>query len=152
MKEKISEKLKAFNKIYKEMDIVYHNYAKKCGLSDTAFWILYSVAESNEHFTQRDFSESWSFPPQTVNSSLKDLEKQGIIFLEGVPGNKKNKWIKLTKKGTELVEKTVFPLMKTEWESLEALSEEECELMMSLIKKYVSTLKENVRKISITQE
>lgn len=68
--------LKTFNQIYKEMDIIYHDYAKTCGLSNMAYWILYSVAESNEYFTQRDFCNDWFFAPQTVNSALKDLEKK----------------------------------------------------------------------------
>ncbi len=89
MKEVIPTQLTAFNKIHKEMDIVYHNYAKDFGLSDTAFWILYSVSEQNGSFTQRELCNDWSFTPQTVNSALKELEKRNIITLESVPGNRK---------------------------------------------------------------
>lgn len=89
------ELLKTFNKIYKEMDIIYHKYAKNCGLSDMAYWILYSMSESDCLFTQRDFCKDWFFAPQTVNSALKDLEKKNIIFLEPVPGNKKTNGLSL---------------------------------------------------------
>lgn len=138
------EHLKTYNKICKEMDIVYHNYAKKCGLSDMAYWILYSMAESDEYFTQKDFCNDWFFAPQTVNSALKDLEKKELIFLETVPGNRKNKLIKPTKSGEEFIEKVISPLIESECETFETLSKRECELMLSITKKYVSILKDKV--------
>lgn len=136
--------LKTYNQIYKEMDIVYHGYAKSCGLSDMAYWILYSMAESDEYFTQRDFCREWFFAPQTVNSALKDLEKKDIIFLEAVPENKKNKLIKPTENGKKFINNVILPLIKTECESFETLSKEECELMLSITKKYISVLKAKV--------
>lgn len=150
MKRNTQAHLKTFNQIYKEMDVVYHNYAKSCGLSDMAYWILYSLSENDGFFTQRDFCKEWSFAPQTVNSALKDLEKKNIIFLEPVPGNKKNKWIRLTENGKEFMEHIIFPLVRTECESFEALSQEECELMLSSIQKYVSVLKEKISRLDIT--
>lgn len=137
-------RLKMYNQICKETDIVYHTYAKRCGLSDMAYWILYSIAESDEYFTQRDFCNDWFFSPQTVNSALKDLEKRDIIFLDAVSGNKKNKLIKPTENGKKFIEKFILPVIKTECESFETLSEEECELMLSTTKKYVSILSKKI--------
>lgn len=136
--------LKSFNQIYKEMDIVYHNYAKRCGLSDMAYWILYSMAESDTYFTQRDFCSDWFFAPQTVNSALKDLEKKDIIFLEAVSGNKKNKLIKPTPNGEKFIKDCIMPLIEAECESYETLSKEECEHMLATTKQYVSALKDKV--------
>lgn len=144
--------LKTYNRIYKESDIIYHKYAKACGLSDMAFWILYSVAESDEYFTQRDFCNDWFFAPQTVNSALKDLEKKGIIFLESLPDNKKNKLIKPTQRGEKFIESVILPLIKTECESFTALSKKECELMLSTTKKYISVLKDKVSNLSANIE
>lgn len=150
MKRDTQSQLKRFNQIYKEMDNVYHNYAKNSGLSDMAYWILYSMAEEGKPFTQRDFCKSWSFAPQSVNSALKDLEKKGIISLESVPGNKKNKWICLTAEGEKFMSRVITPLIVKECETFEALSPEECELMLSLTQKYLCALKDNVGKIPMT--
>lgn len=133
--------LKQFNQIYKEMDIVYHEYAKRCGLSDMAYWILYSMAESDRCFTQRDFCREWFCAPQTVNSALKDLEKKHIIYLESVPGNKKNKWIKPTADGKRFMESTILPLLQNECDSFDALSPEERAAMLFATQKYVAALK-----------
>lgn len=133
--------LKTYNQICKEMDIVYHAYAKSCSLSDMAYWILYSMAESDEYFTQRDFCNDWFFAPQTVNSALKDLEKRGLIFLEASPGNKKNKLIKPTENGEKFIRSFIAPVIKAECESFEALGQNECEHMLSATKRYLSVLK-----------
>lgn len=142
--------LKTFNQISKEMDIVYHNYAKSCGLSDMAYWILYSIAESDEYFTQRDFCNNWFFAPQTVNSALKDLVKNDIIFLEPVPENRKNKLIKPTENGKRFIESVIIPLINAECESFEALSKDECDIMLSATQKYMSALKDKISSLTIS--
>lgn len=147
MERNTLDSLKRFNQINKEADIIYHNFAKSYGLSDMAFWILYSMAETDGSFTQRDFCRDWFFAPQTVNSALKDLEKRDIIYLQTLPDNRKNKWIKLTEKGEAFMESTIVPLIRTECDSFEALSKEECELMLTATRKYVSALKEKVAAI-----
>lgn len=136
--------LKTFNQIYKEMDIVYHNYAKNCGLSDMAYWILYSIAENDEYFTQREFCDDWFFAPQTVNSALKDLVKRDIIYLETVPDNKKNKLIKPTENGKKFIETFISPIIKAECESFESMSQKESEQLLLTTKKYLSILKNKV--------
>lgn len=147
MKKAISTQLTEFNQVHKEIDIVYHNYAKDSGLSDTAFWILYSVLEHNGSFTQRELCNDWSFTPQTVNSALKDLEKRNIITLESVPGNRKNKWIKLTEEGKALANLSVIPLMQAEWDSFTALTEDERNLLLSTTQKHISILRDRIRQI-----
>lgn len=127
------------------MDIVYHSYAKNIGLSDMSFWILYIMADTDKLFTQRDFCKEWLSAPQTVNSALKALEKKGIIFLEQVSGNKKNKWIKLTESGREFAETKIIPLIRAEADSFEELSASECELMLGITRKYIQALKEKVK-------
>lgn len=148
MEKTISAQLVAFNQVHKEMDIVYHNYAKGFELSDTAFWILYSVSEHNGLLTQRELCAEWFYTPQTVNSALKELKKRDIIVLEPTPGNRKNKWIKLTEEGTALVHRSVTPLMQAERDSFAALSEEERSLLLSTTQKHISILRDEINRIN----
>lgn len=53
MKDPIAAQLAAFNQLYKEMDEIYHVYAKEQGISDTVFWILYSLYENNSSYIQK---------------------------------------------------------------------------------------------------
>lgn len=143
--------LKTYNQICKEMDTLYHNYAKRCGLSDMAYWILYSMVENDADFTQRDFCHEWFVAPQTVNSALKELEKRDIVFLEPVPGNRRNKWIKPTENGRAFIDRTIRPLMEAECAGFGSLSEAECEGMLTGTRKYVSALTEQLAKWEIVE-
>lgn len=130
-----------FNQVYKKMDVVYHSYAKGLGLSDTAFWILYCISEHNGVFTQRELCRDWSFSPQTLNSSLKDMERRGLIRLDPVIGNKKNKLLHLTRDGERLVTDAILPLMQAEEDSFLVLDAEECEQMLALTERYAEALR-----------
>lgn len=145
MEKNYSDPLAAFNQLYKEMDEIYHQYAREHGISDTAFWLLYSLCLSDAPYTQREICLEWHYPPQTLNSALKTLEKQGLIALEPVPGNQKNKLVVLTEQGKAVVHRVIFPVIAAEQQSFRELHEEEKEALLSLTRKYLELLKSNIR-------
>ena len=65
--DKVFSMLIEYNQLFRELDNLYHNYAKSCGLSDSTLWILYSIYEDKEIHTQKDLCESWSYSKQTGN-------------------------------------------------------------------------------------
>lgn len=147
MKKHFADPLAEFNQLYKKMDGIYHSYAKALGISDMTLWLLYSLCEDNSSFTQKELCSAWCYPVQTVNSALKNLEKQEIIALEHIPGNLKNKKIVLTEKGKEYTQKIIAPLIAAEQKSLQFLTEEEQEVLLSLIRKYTELLQIKVNEI-----
>lgn len=137
-----------FNQAQKENDINYRNYAKSAGLTDTAFWILYSIAERETPYTQKELCTSWFFPVQTVNSALKDLVRRGILRLEPVPGNRKNKSIALTAEGNALVCRVIMPLIEAEQRAFERMGKEEYDRFLEMTHRHVTFLKEEIDRIS----
>lgn len=148
MKDPIAAQLAAFNQLYKEMDEIYHVYAKEQGISDTVFWILYSLYENNSSYIQKELCSEWHYPPQTVNSALKSLEKQGIISLEAVPGNKKNKLVSLTEHGLALTQRVIARLTDAERNAILSMTADERRTLLSLTEKYTEFLRRHVRRIS----
>lgn len=149
MREKSDLLLAEYNQVQKENDTNYRNYAKSAGLSDTAFWILYSVAERETAYTQRELCTSWFFPVQTVNSALKDLCRRGIIKLEPVSDNRKNKSILLTDEGKKLVHDVIKPLIDAEKRALARMGKDEYEHYLSMTHYHVALLKEEISKITV---
>ena len=147
MEEVLFSEMAEYNQLQKNFERLYHKFARQCGLSDTAFWILYSVKECEEAFTQKELCEEWFYSKQTVNSALKQLQTQGIIKLIPLPGNKKNKQIYLTEEGELLVAKTVVPLMKAEQQALGSLNGKERKKFLSLTKKYMVELQIKINEI-----
>ena len=144
MEKHLTDPLAVFNQVYKEMDEIYHLYAKQHGVSDTALWLMYSLYQSETAYTQREFCSDWHYPPQTINSALKNFEKQGIIELQSIPDNQKNKLIVLTQKGKDWAENIISPLILAERRSFQGMKKEEREALLVLSKKYVDLLRSEI--------
>ena len=84
--EKESEKrYQEFISASKEADDVYHTLALKFGLSDSAMWIFVYHAGSRPGVTQSEIAEEMSMSRQTINSAIKNLEKQGYLYMAPAP-------------------------------------------------------------------
>lgn len=149
MENTTADQLEKLNLIYKEMDEIYHAYAKERHISDTNLWLLYFLYENDSTpHTQKEMCSLWHYPPQTINSALKNLEKQGIITFKPVPGNKKNKLVILTEKGYELTQKNIACLADAEQAAFLNMKEEEQHALLTLSEKYVELLRKEVSRIT----
>lgn len=130
--------------LYNEFDEIYHVYAKKHNLSDTALWLLYSVCNEDNRYTQSRLCAEWHCAPQTVNSALKSLEKQDYIRLEPSSDNQKSKLIVLTEKGRKIAQSIIVPLIHAEEKAIQQLTEKERTELFSLTKKYIEILRSEI--------
>lgn len=147
MENSIVLMLSAFNRAHKRLNVLYHNYAKKAGMSDAAFWLMYSLYEKGGPCTQTELCEAWFFAPQTINSALKSLEKQGLIALELVPNSRKNKQFFFTEEGEKLVKEKIAPLVLAEEQSFLRLDEQERNTLLTITKKHINVLEEEINRI-----
>ena len=100
-----SASLKRLNHLQCEMSVVYHEMSHLCGLSDSTMQILYTICNFDEESCLlRDICRLTGLPKQTINSALRKLENEDIIFLE--TANAKNKRVFLTQKGKQLSSET----------------------------------------------
>lgn len=136
--------LEILNQLNKEADEIYHCYAKDHSVSDTALWMMYSIYESSAPCTQKDLCAAWHYPPQTVNSVLKSLEKKGYVTLETTPENHKNKLIFLTKEGRKLLNEVIAPLIRAEEQAFQYLTKAEQTALLSLSRKYLESLQKEI--------
>lgn len=130
-----------YNRIFKDTDKIYHNFAKSYGLSDCAFWILYLLRETDTQYTQAEICNMLSLPRQTVNSALKNLQSEGYISLTPVENNKKSKILVLTEKGEGLAKNSADMVLKAEIKVLRQFSENELQLFLLLSEKYAVLLR-----------
>ena len=140
MTHKQGRELKEFNRLYKEIDEVYHTISLKMGLSDSAFMILYTLAEYGDNCLQKDIAEYYCISKQTINSSIKKLEAQGYITLE--KGKRRELYIHLTPAGKQLMEKAIFPVIQMENSIFESMGPKEGQELLRLMEKYVSLYRE----------
>lgn len=129
-----------YNQIFKFQEEVYRNMARRMGIPETKLWILYSL-RCDGVVTQKDLCDWMQIPKQSVNSTLKKMEQEGILFLESMEENRKSKRILLTKKGQRLAKKTAEYLFDIEEQAFDCFDAKEEIQFLTLYERYVRRLK-----------
>ncbi len=138
-----NDQLKRFNLLVSEIDTVYHDAALKMGLSDSAFLILYTVCWCDGECLLSDITTGAS--KQTINSALRKLEADNIVYLKAFEGRKKK--VCLTEKGYHFAEGTVLQLIGMENEIFDSWSEKEKNIYIELTQRYLSAFREKIKEL-----
>lgn len=138
----LSPEMRRCNRIYKEFEDLYRETDRWAGLSASAFVILYHLLDLGDGCLQRDICAEAFVSKQTVNSSIRTLERQGLIRLQ--PGRGRDMHIHFTEKGRRLAEEKILPAMEVENRTLEELGEDAA-LMLSLQQKHLEIFRRRVR-------
>ena len=142
MNFKQKQELREFNCLYKEIEKLYHDVAVKAGMSDSSFFILYTIVELGNGCLQKDVSDMYSINKQTIHSSIRNLEKNGYIFLQ--KGKGRNMHIYLTEEGEKLIQQKMIPIMEAENDVFTAMTEQESKELLRLNKKYTALLQQKM--------
>ena len=145
------EKMAAFNAVFDENDQIYRAAAKAFGLPECAFWILYALRESEGAMTQSRLCALLCQPKQTVNSSLKKLEADGVLTL-CCAENGRGKPVSLTARGLALSARTVDKVHAAERAAISALSDAEWEAFFAAFDKYTSAMQAHMAELSARSE
>ena len=140
------KRMMAFNVLWKEQDDIYRGIAKTLGLNESVFWILYCLRGSGENVTQSFMCSMMLEPKQTINTALKKMESDGLIFFSD-SGDKRSKYIYLTEKGAALAKNTVDRVIVAERTAMEMMTEDEQRQFLELFRKYNDCLKEKMGEI-----
>ncbi len=138
-------KMKRINLLTSEIEAAYHDAALKLGLTDSAMRILYIICNVGEDCLLSDITHMSGISKQTINSALRKLEADGVVYLEAVNGRQKK--VCLTDKGNLLVQNTTFRLIKFENEIFDSWSEEERELYTELTDRFLTAFKEKLNEL-----
>lgn len=139
----MQKELEEYNRIYKEMNDIYHDMALRMGISDSAFDIFYAIAILGNGCLQRDICQMTFLSKQTIHSSVRKLEKDGYIFLKN--GTGRSMHICLTSAGERLVNEKILPVIRIEQQSFGDMTPAETAELLRLNRKYASRLRENAK-------
>lgn len=131
--------LMAYNDGMKRLGDVYRLAVKRLGMSECAFWILYTLRTEPNPFTQTEICEFLHEPKQTVNSALKKLEAGGFLSL-GAGEDQRSKPVRLTAEGERLAACTCDRVAEAESAALWRLSGEERAVFVRLLKRFSELL------------
>lgn len=145
MDNRAFEKIHRINYLIAETDALYHQASFRLGIADCAMRVLYTVYDSGGSCMLSDIYKQSGISKQTVNSALRKLEADGVIYLE--PESGRGKRLRLTEAGRDYVDKTAARLYEAECDAISSWSQEEIDTHIRLLEKYAESLGEQLRKL-----
>lgn len=144
MEENKNTMLERVNVLLMETDGAYHDIALRMGISDSVMYILYTVCCCGSSCLLSDITAG-GMSKQTVNSALRKLEAEGIVYLESFGGKKKR--VCLTEKGEEFADRTVRRIIRMESSIFDGWPEEDRLKYIELNQRYLNDLREKMQEL-----
>lgn len=145
MSEWTTGELNRINYLSNEIDAAYHEAARKLHLSDSALLILYTICDHGDGCLLYDICRLSGASKQTINSALRKLEAEGIVYLETFHGKKKK--VYLTEKGRQVTENTALRLIEIENDIIRSWSEAEQQIYIELTQRYLTSFQEKIKEL-----
>lgn len=130
----------ALDRLYNEIDRLYHEFARRCGLSDCAYWLLYALEDAGGVLALRNLRDEWSYSKQTISSALKSLEAKGLVKLGYAEGGRKSKEFSLTEDGRTFCAAHLAPATHAEARAFGTLTADERATLAALTRRYADAL------------
>lgn len=145
MKQEHYDKVRKINSLASDMDALYHQAALKLGISDSALSVMYILHDRGDGCPIYDICSASGVSKQTINSALRKLEGEGLIYLE--PQKGKTKLVRLTQKGEAYMRETAAPLYEAECRVFSGWTEEEFTTYLNLMEKYNRGFRAEIEKL-----
>ena len=104
--------------------------------------ILYVICENGTSCLQSEISKLTGISRQTINSAIRKLEKEDIVYLK--QGKGKNTIVCLTQKGEKYASEKIKPLLEIENMIWQEWTPEEQREYLRLTEKYRDALKKHL--------
>lgn len=129
--------MKRLNDLICETDAAYHEASVRLGIADSVMQILYTICRGEEQgsCSIQEIRRRTGISKQTLNSALRKLENEDVLYLAQGDGRKKK--ICLTAEGERKARETAGRLIQAEDEILSSWTEEEIEIYLKLTERYL---------------
>ena len=132
------------NKQIKELVGVYREAVKHLDISESEFWVWYTLVAMEGDFTQQDICAMWSLPKQTVNTAIAHMRLRRYATLEAVPRTRNRKIIRLTAEGKRFGEKLMAPISQAEERALARVEPAELAMVTDAFGKYIHIIRQEM--------
>ncbi len=139
------EYIHKINNFITVLNALYHRASVKLGISDSVFVVLYEIFDEGDECLLTEIYKKSGISKQTVNSALRSLEKDGIVYLEKIDGRTKK--VVLTEKGKVFVKNTVARLYKAEARAFDDWTDEEIKEYLESSENYIRRFVEEIDKL-----
>ena len=131
--------LQEFDRLNNAIDELYHDICLMQGLSDSAYAILQAILVLGNGCTQTEIYKYTLLNKQTVNSSAKKLNQDGVIEFQAGVGREL--------KGEALVREKILPIEQVENKVFEEMTEKEHQEILRLVEKYLTSFRSKIENL-----
>lgn len=129
------------NKCVSSISRFYAKLTKFLHCEDNFNLVYYALFMEGEQ-TQKQISDGYSIPPQTVNNIVLSMQKKGFVTLEENQKDRRSKVIKFTKSGFDFAEKQIEKIVSFEKEAILRMGLENYKKMIELQELLLTSMKE----------
>lgn len=116
--EDIRKKALLLNLIDYRVDQLYYDYEYKHNIKDSELCLMYALGDGMSH-SQKQICTDWHIPKTTLNTIIKQWEKQGYLTLCQIPGKRRELNITLTQRGMDFITPFIKDIYNTQETALE---------------------------------
>lgn len=150
MNPELAARYLEFDRLSNIWDSLYRDMATSMGFSDSAFQILFALAQLGEGCLQRDICSAVCLSKQTVGSSIHKLKNEGILVLEPAEKGRGTR-VFLTEKGRRALDERVMPVYKADLEVFASFGTEGTEAFIRTWGEYMQRLEKAFEKLKATR-
>lgn len=144
MINKYMDRIHRINCAFSDTSSLYHQAAQKFGLSDSAMFVLYMLHYKGGSCLLNDVCKELGIRKQTLNSTIRNLEADGVVYLE--QGKGKTKVLCLTEEGKSVAKRTGGRLLEIECKILSQWSDELIDHYIDISEKYNALFSKELKK------
>lgn len=145
MEKQKNETVQRVNGLSNDLNMLYHQAARKLGVPDSILCVLYVIYEKGDHCLLHEICMDSGLSKQTINSAIRKLEQDDILYLKQDKG--KSKCVCLTENGKRYIKKTAARLYEAEGNAFGDWTQQEREAYLRLMKKYIDSLQAELEKM-----
>ena len=118
--EATKEDIQRIRKTFCAIHSCVAEFCKKINYNPNTLWLLFAL-DDGKLKSQKQICEEWHASKTTLNTLVKQCEKQGYIELKPLEGQKREKYLILTPKGKEYTKRGLGAFYKAEQEALNGM-------------------------------
>ena len=141
---KIENYIADYYRSYFQMDSVYNDWALVNKIQDSTLFVLDEL-NKQQPTSQSSLKRRLGYSKQTISSSLRRLEADGLIVRQRAEGDRRNKLIYLTPRSKEYAGALLARLHAAESRAFQTLGEEERRRVLDAFHKLTAALAASIR-------
>ena len=130
---------------WRDVSVAYSTFAKNMGVDTSELYVVDALWDELEGLSQRSICEVCDMGKQTVSAICKRLAARDVVVAGASQTDKRERIMTLTDEGRELWRVPVEHMRELEVKAAAAISVEEAELFVKVVRLYAKTFQEGVQ-------